>query len=63
MCADPVVDFKPEEIILPKNYNEVPLKHDLALIRLKRKVTYTGMFQKIDSCHLMNQTSVILLEF
>ncbi|KAK6634829.1 hypothetical protein RUM44_000076 [Polyplax serrata] len=47
VCADPVVDFKPEEIILPKNYNEVPLKHDLALIRLKRKVTYTDYVRPI----------------
>lgn len=41
-CADPVQTFDPEEIVIPKEYNEPKMKHDIALIKLKTSVIFTS---------------------
>lgn len=40
-CADPVQEFKPIEIVVPKEYNKETFKHDIAIIKLNRSVKYS----------------------
>lgn len=42
VCADPIQEFGPEKIIFPSNYNYPAFRHDIALIKLNRKVKLTG---------------------
>ena len=42
MCADPVQDYKPAEIITHDSYGKPLFKNDIALIRLDRPVKFTG---------------------
>ncbi|XP_033226883.1 CLIP domain-containing serine protease 2-like [Belonocnema kinseyi] len=41
-CAEPVQDFKPENIIAHKDYNKTPFKDDIAIIRLNEPVVFNG---------------------
>lgn len=42
VCADPPVDV-PVDITVPhENYNSKTLENDIALVKLRRKVTFTG---------------------
>lgn len=41
-CNDFYEDFEPVEIIHHKDYNNPKLRNDIALIRLKRKIRFTG---------------------
>lgn len=45
-CADPAVDFLPEEIIPFPDFDpdSKDLHHDIALIRLQGKAVYSGNF-------------------
>lgn len=44
VCADPPQHFTPQKFVVPSNYNVPPFKHDIALIKLNRPVTLTGVF-------------------
>lgn len=44
ICADPVQTFEPVEIIVPTEYNEPKMKHDIALIKLDKPVNYTSEY-------------------
>ena len=48
-CSPPVVDIPVEEVIKHKNYNpsDVNQQNDIALLRLKSEVTFTGKSKKI----------------
>lgn len=45
-CSDPSVDIEPEEIIVNPYYDpeSIHQHNDIALIRLKEKVNFTGNF-------------------
>lgn len=44
ICADPHVDIPVEKVIPHENFNIDTLKNDIALIRLKNSITFTGLF-------------------
>jgi hypothetical protein len=40
-CADPPQVMHPKRIVVPKEYSDETLKHDLAIIELKERVNIT----------------------
>lgn len=44
ICADPPIDIPVEKVIPHADYNNKTIKHDIALLRLSRKLPeYTGI--------------------
>lgn len=44
ICADNFVDVLIEKVIPHENYNNITLENDIALIKLKRKLNFTGKY-------------------
>lgn len=42
ICAAPVQDVKPEQVLIHAKYNTPKFKHDIALIRTNRKINFNG---------------------
>ena len=43
LCADPVIDVEPEEVIVHHDYNKPTYQNDIALVRLPASITLTGL--------------------
>lgn len=42
VCAEPVQDFKPEQVLIHGRYNTPKFKNDIALIRTNRAINFNG---------------------
>lgn len=42
-CSSPPIDIEVEEKVVHKDYNSKAVRYDIALLRLKHKVNYTGI--------------------
>ncbi|KAK5647655.1 hypothetical protein RI129_002547 [Pyrocoelia pectoralis] len=47
ICAEPVQDFRPTQLIVHKHYDQPAYKNDIALIRLNRPAIYNDWVQPI----------------
>lgn len=47
VCAAPVQDFRPIQVLVHRNYNKPAFKNDIALIRLSRPAVFNGWVQPI----------------
>ncbi|XP_066996045.2 CLIP domain-containing serine protease B4 [Anabrus simplex] len=47
VCADPVQDYKPSEVLVHKDYGKPQFKHDISLIRTDREVHFTAFIMPI----------------
>lgn len=43
-CAEPIQDIEPDKVIVHKEYNKIPLRNDIAIVKLKKSVIFNGMF-------------------
>ncbi|XP_046982437.1 spaetzle-processing enzyme-like [Schistocerca americana] len=51
VCAEPVQDFRPSEVLMHADYDQLPFKHDISLIRLDRAVRFHDFVMPICMIH------------
>lgn len=49
VCADPLQDYTPSELIVHKDYGKPQFKNDISLIRLDRHVVFSSKLQVVAS--------------
>lgn len=63
ICADPIQHFRPADLIWPENYNMLPFKHDVAVVKLNRMISITGSRKKKENCFNKHFHKMAFLEW